>query len=58
MTFDVRSLFDAWFKSDTTFGSLTTLHLPFSVSETIHGSVTVRLGNSMGLSKPASFPLP
>ncbi len=58
MTLDVRSLFDAWFSSDTKFGSLTTLHLPFSISGTVHGTVAVKLGNSMGLSKPASFPLP
>jgi hypothetical protein len=58
MTFDVRSLFDAWFSSDTKFGSLTTLHLPFSISGTVHGTIAVRLGNSLGLSKPASFPLP
>jgi uncharacterized repeat protein (TIGR01451 family) len=58
MTFDVRSLFDAWFSSDTKFGSLTTLHLPFSISGTVHGTVAVRLGNSLGFSKPASFPLP
>jgi hypothetical protein len=58
MTFDVRSLFNAWFGSDTKFGSLTTLHLPFSISGTIHGTVAFKLGNSLGQSKPALFPLP
>jgi uncharacterized repeat protein (TIGR01451 family) len=58
MTFDVRSLFNAWFSSDSVFGSLSTLHLPFSISGTVHGSVTVRLQNSIGTSAAKSFPLP
>jgi hypothetical protein len=58
MTFDVRSLFDSWFNGDSVFGSLSTLHLPFSISGTVHGNVAVRLQNSMGSSAAKSFPLP
>ncbi len=58
INFDVRSLFAGWFGSDTTFGSLSSLHLPFSISGTVHGTVAVTLSNSMGTSQAASFPLP
>ena len=58
MTFDVRSLFDAWFNGDSVFGGLSTLQLPFSISGTVHGTVGVQLRNSMGNSAQKSFPLP
>lgn len=58
LTFDVKSMFDAWFSNSTAFGSLSTLHLPLSISGTVHGSVLVRLQNSMGISLPSSFTLP
>ena len=58
LTFDVKSMFDSWFSSSTAFGSLSTLHLPLSISGTVHGSVLIRLQNSMGLSAPVSFALP
>jgi len=58
LTFDVRSLFDTWFAGDNTFGSLTTLRIPLSIPDTVHGSVAVRLLNSRGISGAKSFPLP
>jgi hypothetical protein len=58
MNFDAKPLFDAWFNANTTSGSLSTLHLPLSVPGTVHGSVTVRLQNSIGVSNPMSFSLP
>jgi hypothetical protein len=58
MTFDVKSLFDSWFRSDSRFGSMSTLHLPFSLSGSPLGSVSVSLINSMGTSKSETVPLP
>ncbi len=58
LTFDVKSMFDSWFSNSTAFGSLSRLHLPLSISGTVHGSVLVRLQNSMGISVPSSFTLP
>jgi len=58
LTFDVKSMFDSWFNNSMAFGSLSTLHLPLSISGTVHGSVLIRLQNSVGISPPSTFFLP
>jgi hypothetical protein len=58
VTLDVKPLFDAWFASDRSFGSLNVLRLPLTVPQTVHGTVTVTLRNAKGLSNTMSFPLP
>jgi hypothetical protein len=57
ITFDVKTLFDNWFKSDTTFGSLSTLRLPLTISGGVHGTVNVTFRNSMGASNTVTFNL-
>jgi hypothetical protein len=51
-------MFDSWFNSNTAFGSLSTLHLPLAISGNVHGTVLIRLQNSMGVSTPSPFALP
>ena len=58
ITFDVKSLFDAWFARDTTFGSLSTVRLPFLIPTTVHGDVWITMINSLGPSNSVSFKLP
>ena len=59
MTFDVSSLFAAWFASDTAYGSLSTLRLPFSIDGgRVKGAVAVALRNRQGFSNVAVFDLP
>jgi uncharacterized repeat protein (TIGR01451 family) len=58
ITLNVAGVFGSWFASDTTFGSLSTLRLPLSVSGAVQGSVTVTLRNDRGASNSLSFPLP
>jgi hypothetical protein len=58
ITFDVKGLFDSWFNSTSSFGSLSTLRLPLSFQGTIHGTVSVTLRNTQGISNSASFALP
>jgi hypothetical protein len=57
ITFDVKSLFDNWFTSDQTFGSLSTLRLPLTISGAVQGSVNVTFRNSMGASNTVTFSL-
>jgi hypothetical protein len=56
--FDVKTLFDVWYAEDATFGSLSTLRLPFSIQGVVQGKVWVSLRNREGLSSPLSFSLP
>jgi len=56
--FDVKTLFDVWYAADRTFGSLSTLSLPFSIQGAVQGKVWVSLRNPQGLSSPLSFSLP
>jgi hypothetical protein len=58
LTFEAKSMFDSWFNSNTAFGSLSTLHLPLAISGNVHGTVLIRLQNSMGVSTPSPFALP
>ena len=58
ITFDVKTLFDGWYAADATFGSLSSLSLPFSIQGAIQGKVWVSLRNREGLSTPLSFSLP
>jgi hypothetical protein len=58
LTFDVRSLFDAWYASDTVHGSLSTLRLPFSVQGSFKGSASVSLQNNEGVSATSVFTFP
>src|SRR6185436_2286558 len=58
ITLNVKSLFDAWFANDVTFGSLSVLRLPLSIQGTVHGSIGITLQNSQGVSNMMFFPLP
>jgi hypothetical protein len=58
MTFEVKELFDSWFNSTPSFGSLSSLQLPLSIQGSIHGTVLVTLRNTLGMSNSASFALP
>jgi uncharacterized repeat protein (TIGR01451 family) len=58
LTFDVRSLFDAWFVGHAEFGGLSALRLPFSIQGTVQGTVSVTFRNSVGPSISKSFALP
>jgi hypothetical protein len=58
ITFNVAAMFAAWFKSDTTSGSLSLLRLPISISGgNVKGTVTVRFRNNQGVSNAVSFDL-
>jgi hypothetical protein len=59
ITFNVKQIFDGWYASDTTFGSLSTLTLPFTIQGgTVRGTVNISLRNTMGLSNTMGFNLP
>jgi len=58
MTFDVKSLFDAWFTSGASLGSLSAMRFPFLIQGAAQGSVVVSFRNSLGTSNSISFPLP
>jgi hypothetical protein len=58
LTLDVKSLFDAWYIGDKTFGGLSTLRFPLSIQGSVRGSVIITLRNSQGASNPMSFQLP
>jgi sugar lactone lactonase YvrE len=59
LTLDVKSLFDSWYSSDSTFGGVSRLRFPFAIKGSISGSITVRLRNSQGDSNQSTFiPLP
>jgi len=58
ITFSVASMFAAWFKSDTTYGSLSLLKLPLNISGgNVKGTVTVQFRNNQGVSNAMSFDL-
>src|SRR5204862_5070891 len=50
LTFDVKSLFSAWYASGAALGSLSAMRLPLSIHGTMDGSVWVTLRNSRGSS--------
>ena len=59
ITFNVKQIFDGWYASDTTFGSLSTLTLPFTIQGgTVRGTVNITLRNTMGFSNMMGFNLP
>ena len=58
LTFDVSKLFQSWFASDRTYGSLSMLRLPLTIQAVTHGWVSVKFRNSMGESSSMAFPLP
>jgi uncharacterized repeat protein (TIGR01451 family) len=58
MTFDVHSIFDAWYSGDVVFGSLSRLRVPFSIDGTVTGTVNLKLANSKGPSNGGAFSLP
>jgi cytochrome c peroxidase len=59
ITFSVKQIFDGWYASDTTFGSLSTLSLPFTIQGgTVRGTVNISLRNTMGFSNTMGFNLP
>jgi hypothetical protein len=56
---DLRSPFGAWYTSDSSFGSISTLRLPISIdSGSVKGTVTVTLRNSIGSSNTVTATLP
>jgi len=58
MTFDVKSLFDAWFNGNSQSGGLSTLRLPMTIPSSIHGGVNITLRNSAGGSNLIFMTLP
>jgi hypothetical protein len=58
LTFDVKSLFDDWYRTDTRYGSLATLRLPFSIPNTVRGTVSFTLVNALGASARVFLTLP
>jgi sugar lactone lactonase YvrE len=58
LSFNVKGLFDTWYATDKTFGSLSTLRLPFSIDGSVQGRVSVTLRNGQGLSSALWFALP
>jgi hypothetical protein len=58
MIFDVRSLFQSWYESDRTFGSMSTLLVPFTIQGNVVGSVSLTMTNSEGSSNTVQIPLP
>jgi hypothetical protein len=58
MHFDVRPIFDPWFASDTTYGSMSTLRFPFELGGTVAGSLSVTLTNDQGTSNAVTVTIP
>ncbi|HEX5000694.1 MAG TPA: hypothetical protein VFY29_20895 [Terriglobia bacterium] len=59
ITLDVRGLFDAWYAGDAVSGSQSVLRLPFSIQGgTLHGSIIIKLRNSLGISNAISVAIP
>jgi hypothetical protein len=59
ITLDVSSFFRAWFTTDRTYGGLSLLRLPLSISGgSVKGSVSATLRNNQGFSNSVSFSLP
>jgi hypothetical protein len=54
LTLDVKSLFDDWYYSDTTYGSVGSLRLPLSIEGSFKGTMTVSLRNTLGVSNVMS----
>jgi uncharacterized repeat protein (TIGR01451 family) len=57
-TLDVKSVFDAWFAGDTSFGGISNLRLPFYIGGSVKGALTISLSNRTGPSNSVSVPLP
>jgi hypothetical protein len=58
ITFNVNSLFSAWYTTSTAYGSLVTIRIPFTIQGSISATVTVTLTNPSGTSNVMSFPVP
>jgi uncharacterized repeat protein (TIGR01451 family) len=58
LRFDVQSLFENWYRSDSTYGSLTTLTLPWAIQGSVRGAVSVKLRNSQGQASVREAPIP
>jgi hypothetical protein len=58
ITFDVRSLFSAWYADNVAYGGASSLRVPFSIGGTITGNVSVTISGATGTSVFRSFPLP
>jgi hypothetical protein len=58
VTFDVKLLFDQWYRDDKVYGGLARLRVPFSIQGSVKGTVTLALQNIVGISAPAQLSLP
>jgi len=58
ITFDIQSLFSAWYAADVTYGGASTLRVPIVIDGSLVGNVNVSVRNSRGPSNTLSFPLP
>ena len=57
-TLDVKQQFDAWYATDTLFGSTSTLTVPLTLDGSLRGSIGITLRNAQGNSNSTSVPLP
>jgi hypothetical protein len=55
---DVKSMFDTWFAGDTLYGSISSLHVPLSISGGVRGNIVITLLNGVGVSNSMSVELP
>jgi sugar lactone lactonase YvrE len=55
---DVKSMFDAWFVSDTLFGSTSRLNVPLLINRSLQGAITITLTNRFGTSNVVNVTLP
>jgi sugar lactone lactonase YvrE len=55
---DVKSMFDSWFRGDSTFGSLSLIRLPLTIEGSLRGTISVTARNSIGQSSRVEVPLP
>jgi hypothetical protein len=58
ITFNVASLFNAWYAGNTGYGSLAIVRVPFNIQGSLSGTVTVTLRNGLGTSNSTNFTIP
>jgi hypothetical protein len=58
LALDVKSLFEAWFTSDSQYGSVSMLHVPLSIVGKFNGSILVSLRNTVGTSNVLNISVP
>lgn len=58
ISFNLSSVFSAWYAANPASGSLAILRVPFTVQGNLTGSIAVSLTNSVGNSNTMNFPIP